>query len=263
MAIRIAINGFGRTGRMALRAAHETRSEDVEIVAINDLGPVDTNAHLLKYDSVHGRFPGEITTGDNWIDIGRGRIAVSAERDPARLPWRNLGIDVVLECTGRFTKRADAAKHVEAGAKRVIVSAPADGADLTAPTLEPGVAARTVGIAEVPSDMMVLDVGPVTVTRIAGLLEEARTVVWNGPLGAFETPPFDRGTVAVAKKVGELTRAGKLLSVAGGGDTVAALDAARVNDELSYVSTAGGAFLEWLEGRELPGVSALAAPDRA
>jgi glyceraldehyde 3-phosphate dehydrogenase len=131
MSVRIAINGFGRTGRMALRAAHETRSEDVEIVAINDLGPVATNAHLLKYDSVHGRFPGEITTGDNWIDIGSGRIAVSAERDPARLPWRNLGIDVVLECTGKFTKRVDAAKHVEAGAKRVIVSAPADGADLT------------------------------------------------------------------------------------------------------------------------------------
>jgi glyceraldehyde 3-phosphate dehydrogenase len=131
MAVRIAINGFGRTGRMILRAAHETRCEDVEIVAINDLGPVATNAHLLRYDSVHGRFPGNITTGDNWIDIGRGRIAVSAERDPIRLPWRNLGIDVALECTGKFTKRADAAKHVEAGAKRVIVSAPADGADLT------------------------------------------------------------------------------------------------------------------------------------
>jgi glyceraldehyde 3-phosphate dehydrogenase len=116
---------------MVLRAAHETRCEDVEIVAINDLGPVATNAHLLKYDSVHGRFPGEITTGDNWIDMGRGRIAISAERDPAQLPWRNLGIDVALECTGKFTKRADAAKHVEAGAKRVIVSAPADGADLT------------------------------------------------------------------------------------------------------------------------------------
>ena len=131
MTVRIAINGFGRTGRMVLRAAHETRCEDAEIVAINDLGPVASNAHLLKYDSVHGRLPGEITTGDNWIDIGRGRIAVSAERDPAQLPWRNLGIDVALECTGKFTKRADAAKHVEAGAKRVIVSAPADGADLT------------------------------------------------------------------------------------------------------------------------------------
>jgi phosphoglycerate kinase len=106
---------------------------------------------------------------------------------------------------------------------------------------------------------MILDIGPDTVTRIAAVLEEARTLVWNGPLGAFETLPFDRGTAAVAKKIGELTRAGKLLSVAGGGDTVAALDAAGVTDELSYVSTAGGAFLEWLEGRELPGVAALAA----
>jgi phosphoglycerate kinase len=131
-----------------------------------------------------------------------------------------------------------------------------------APTLEPGVATQTVGIEVVPSDMMILDVGPVTVTRIAALLEAARTLVWNGPLGAFETPPFDRGTVAVAKKIGTLTRAGKLLSVAGGGDTVAALDAARVTDELSYVSTGGGAFLEWLEGRELPGVAALAPADR-
>lgn len=131
MAVRVAINGFGRTGRMILRAAHETQCEDVEIVAINDLGPVATNAHLLKYDSVHGVFPGEITAGDNWIDIGRGRIAVTAERDPLQLPWRKLGIDVALECTGIFTRRAAAAKHLEAGAKRVIVSAPADGADFT------------------------------------------------------------------------------------------------------------------------------------
>ena len=131
MSVRVAINGFGRIGRLVLRAAHETKCEDVEIVAINDLGPVATNAHLLKYDSVHGRFPGAISTGNNWMDIGRGKIAVSAERDPAQLPWRNLGIDVVLECTGIFTKRAAAAKHVEAGAKRVIVSAPADGVDMT------------------------------------------------------------------------------------------------------------------------------------
>jgi phosphoglycerate kinase len=128
-----------------------------------------------------------------------------------------------------------------------------------AAALAPGVAARTVGIEAVRSDSMILDIGSETVTRIGELLDEARTVVWNGPLGAFETPPFDRGTVAVAKEVGELTRAGKLLSVAGGGDTVAALDAAGITDELSYVSTAGGAFLEWLEGRELPGVAALSA----
>src|SRR6516162_2664678 len=131
MAVRVAINGFGRTGRMAVRAAHEAKCEDIEVVAINDLGPVATNAHLLKYDSVHGRFPGEITAGGNWMDIGPGQNAVTAERDPAKLPWRNLGVDVVLECTGNFTNRAAAAKHLEAGAKRVIVSAPAEGADMT------------------------------------------------------------------------------------------------------------------------------------
>ena len=128
---------------------------------------------------------------------------------------------------------------------------------VVAAALEPGSASRTVATEAVPGDMMILDVGSRTVTRIDALLEEARTLVWNGPLGAFETPPFDRGTVAVARKISELTRAGKLLSVAGGGDTVAALDAAGIADQLSYVSTAGGAFLEWLEGRELPGVAAL------
>jgi glyceraldehyde 3-phosphate dehydrogenase len=131
MAVRVAINGFGRIGRLVLRAAHEGGDKEVEVVAINDLGPVATNAHLFKYDSVHGRFPGEITTGDGWMDTGGGKIAVTAERDPIELPWRNLGIDVVLECTGKFTKRADAAKHLEAGAKRVLVSAPVDGADIT------------------------------------------------------------------------------------------------------------------------------------
>jgi len=125
--------------------------------------------------------------------------------------------------------------------------------------LAPGAATRTVAIDAVASDMMILDIAPKTVTRIAVALEEARTLVWNGPLGAFETPPFDQGTAAVARKVAELTRAGKLLSVAGGGDTVAALAAVGLTDKLSYVSTAGGAFLEWLEGRELPGVAVLAA----
>ncbi len=131
MTVRVAINGFGRIGRLVLRAAYESRREDIEIVGINDLGPVETNAHLLRYDSVHGRFPGEITTGDGWMDFGRGKITVTAERDPAKLPWKKLGVDVALECTGIFTKRETAAKHLEAGAKRVIVSAPADGADLT------------------------------------------------------------------------------------------------------------------------------------
>jgi glyceraldehyde 3-phosphate dehydrogenase len=131
MTTRVAINGFGRIGRLVLRAAYENKREDLEIVAINDLGPVETNAHLLRYDSVHGRFPGEVTTGEGWMDIGHGRIRVTAERDPAKLPWRELAVDVALECTGLFTKREAAAKHLEAGAKRVVVSAPADGADLT------------------------------------------------------------------------------------------------------------------------------------
>jgi glyceraldehyde 3-phosphate dehydrogenase len=131
MTIRVAINGFGRIGRLVLRALHEQGRDDLEVAAINDLGSVEANAHLLKFDSVHGRFKGEITTGDNWMDIGRGRIAVLAERDPAKLPWKSLGVDVALECTGLFTKREAAAKHLEAGAKRCIVSAPADGVDYT------------------------------------------------------------------------------------------------------------------------------------
>ena len=131
MTVRVAINGFGRIGRLVMRAALERAGTDIEVVGINDLGPVETNAHLLRYDSVHGRFPGEVTTGDGWMDAGRGKLRVTAERDPAKLPWTALGVDVALECTGIFTKREAAAKHLEAGAKKVIVSAPADGADLT------------------------------------------------------------------------------------------------------------------------------------
>jgi phosphoglycerate kinase len=133
---------------------------------------------------------------------------------------------------------------------------------VVASELAPGVASREVAIDTVPRDAMILDIGTRTVASIGAALDEARTLVWNGPLGAFEIPPFDRGTSAVAKRVAGLTRAGKLLSVAGGGDTVAALAAAGMVDELSYVSTAGGAFLEWLEGRELPGVIALGDASR-
>jgi glyceraldehyde 3-phosphate dehydrogenase len=131
MAVRVAINGFGRIGRLVFRAAMEHPSREIEVVGVNDLGPVETNAHLLRYDSVHGRYPHEVTTGDNWFEAGRGKVRVTAERDPAKLPWKELGVDVALECTGVFTKREAAAKHLEAGAKKVIVSAPADGADFT------------------------------------------------------------------------------------------------------------------------------------
>jgi glyceraldehyde 3-phosphate dehydrogenase len=131
MAVRIGINGFGRIGRLVLRAIHEAGRDDLDVVAVNDLGAVATNAHLLKYDSVHGPFPGEVAASDDGIDIGRGPIKVLAERDPAQLPWRDLGVDVALECTGLFNKRETAAKHLDAGARKVLISAPAAGADLT------------------------------------------------------------------------------------------------------------------------------------
>ncbi len=131
MTLRVAINGFGRIGRLVLRAAYETRRRDIEFVGINDLGSVEANAYLLKYDSVHGTYPGEIGISGDAIDLGRGPIKVTAERDPAKLPWRSLKVDVVMECTGLFTKREQVAKHLEAGAKKVLISAPAEGADIT------------------------------------------------------------------------------------------------------------------------------------
>ena len=131
MAVKVAINGFGRIGRNVLRAIIESGRTDIEVVAINDLGPVETNAHLLRFDSVHGRFPGVVTVSGDSIDVGRGPIKVTAIRDPATLPHGDLGVDIAMECTGIFTARDKAAAHLTAGAKRVIVSAPADGADLT------------------------------------------------------------------------------------------------------------------------------------
>ena len=131
MTIRVAINGFGRIGRNVLRAIVESGRKDIEVVAANDLGPVETNAHLLRYDSVHGRFPGEVTVKGDTINLGKGAIKVTAERDPSKLPWKDLGIDIALECTGIFTAKDKAAAHLTAGAKRVLVSAPGDGADLT------------------------------------------------------------------------------------------------------------------------------------
>ena len=131
MATRIAISGFGRIGRNVLRAIVESKRRDIEIVAINDLVSAKDNAHLLKYDSVHGPFPGTVKVEANSIDVGSGPIKVLAERDPKKLPWKELGIDIVTECTGIFTDREKAAQHLEAGAKRVLVSAPSKGADLT------------------------------------------------------------------------------------------------------------------------------------
>ncbi len=131
MALRVAINGFGRIGRLVLRSIVEFARRDIEVVAINDLGPVETNAHLLRYDSVHGRFPGIVTVDGDTIDVGLGKIKVTAIRNPAELPHSDLGVDIALECTGLFTKRDTAKAHLDAGAKRVLVSAPCDGADKT------------------------------------------------------------------------------------------------------------------------------------
>ncbi|MCF8505057.1 MAG: type I glyceraldehyde-3-phosphate dehydrogenase [Caulobacter sp.] len=131
MTLRVAINGFGRIGRLVLRSIAEHNRTDIEVVAINDLGPVETNAHLFRYDSVHGRFPGTVTTGEDWIDIGRGKIKVTAIRNPAELPHKELNVDIAFECTGLFTSKEKASAHLTAGAKRVLVSAPAEGADKT------------------------------------------------------------------------------------------------------------------------------------
>ena len=131
MTVRVAINGFGRIGRNILRSLVEHGRTDIEVVAINDLGPVETNAHLFRYDSVHGRFAGEVKVDGDTIDVGRGRIKVTAVRDPAELPHRELGVDIAFECTGIFTSKDKASAHLTAGAKRVLVSAPCDNADKT------------------------------------------------------------------------------------------------------------------------------------
>ncbi|MGY4457556.1 putative dinucleotide-utilizing enzyme [Bradyrhizobium sp. LB13.1] len=131
MVVRVGINGFGRIGRNILRAIAESGRKDIEVVGINDLGPVETNAHLLRFDSVHGRFPGAVTVEGDTISLGGNKIKVTAERDPSKLPWKDLGIDIAMECTGIFASKDKASAHLTAGAKRVLVSAPADGADAT------------------------------------------------------------------------------------------------------------------------------------
>ena len=131
MTVKVAINGFGRIGRNILRAIVESGRKDIEVVAVNDLGPVETNAHLLRFDSVHGRFPSEVKVEGDAIVVDGRKIRVTAIKNPAELPHKELGVDIAMECTGIFTARDKAAAHLTAGAKRVIVSAPSDGADLT------------------------------------------------------------------------------------------------------------------------------------
>ncbi len=131
MTVRVGINGFGRIGRLVLRSIYEQKREDLEVVAINDLSDVRTSAHLLQYDTAHGKFPFPVGHDEKNIIVNNRSIPVFAVRDPSQLPWKELNIDIAMECSGIFTKRADAAKHLEAGAKKVIISAPAEGADLT------------------------------------------------------------------------------------------------------------------------------------
>ena len=131
MSVRVAINGFGRIGRNILRAIVESARDDIIVVGINDLGPVETNAHLLRYDSVHGKFPGNVKVDGNDLDVGHGPIKVTSIRDPKDLPWKELDVDIAMECTGIFASREKASMHLDAGAKRVLVSAPASGVDLT------------------------------------------------------------------------------------------------------------------------------------
>ena len=129
--VKVGINGFGRIGRNILRSIIESNRKDIVVVGINDLGPVETNAHLLRYDTVHGRFPSIVKVDGNNIDVGSGPIKVTSIRDPKDLPWKELDVDIAMECTGIFTSREKASMHLEAGAKRVLVSAPTNGADLT------------------------------------------------------------------------------------------------------------------------------------
>ncbi len=131
MSVRVAINGFGRIGRNILRAIVESARDDIIVVGINDLGPVETNAHLLRYDSIHGKFPEDVKVSGTDLDVGQGPIKVTSIRDPRDLPWKELDVDIAMECTGIFASREKASMHLDAGAKRVLVSAPASGVDLT------------------------------------------------------------------------------------------------------------------------------------
>ena len=131
MSVKVAINGFGRIGRNILRSIIENKNDNIKVVGINDLGPIETNAHLLKYDSVHGILNRDVIINGNDLDVGTGPIKVTSERNPENLPWKELDVDVVLECTGIFTSKEKAQQHITAGAKKVLISAPASGVDLT------------------------------------------------------------------------------------------------------------------------------------
>ena len=171
MTVKVAINGFGRIGRNILRAIYESGRKDIEVVAVNDLGPVETNAHLFRYDSVHGRFPGVVTSGEDWIDVGMGKIRVTAIRDPKELPHKDLGVDIAFECTGIFTAKDKASAHLAAGARRVLVSAPADGADKTI--------VYKVNDDTLTADDIVVSNGSCTTNALAPVTDQAHNDLWS------------------------------------------------------------------------------------
>jgi glyceraldehyde 3-phosphate dehydrogenase len=177
MPVRVAINGFGRIGRLVLRSILEHARRDIEVVAINDLGPVETNAHLFRYDSIHGRFPGLVEVAGDTIDVGLGPIKVTALRNPAELPHKALGVDVALECTGLFASKDKAKAHLEAGARKILVSAPAEGVDKT---IVFGVNHETLG-----SDDLVVSCGSCTTNCLAPVAKVLHDLV--GIQGGFMT----------------------------------------------------------------------------
>ncbi|MET0722023.1 MAG: type I glyceraldehyde-3-phosphate dehydrogenase [Tardiphaga sp.] len=274
MAVRVSINGFGRIGRNVLRAIYESKRTDIEVVAINDLGSVESNAHLLRFDSVHGRFPGEVTVDGDSIDIGRGKIKVTAVRDPNTLPWKDLGIDIALECTGIFSAKAKATSHLTAGAKRVLVSAPSDGADAT---IVYGVNHKTLTkdhlvvsngscttnalapVAKVLNDLVGIETGFMTTihayTGDQPTLDTLHSDLYRGRAAAMSMIPTSTGAAkAIGLVMPEL--AGKLdgVSIRVPTPNVSVIDLKIVAKRSVTVEEVNAAFKAAAEGNELKGI---------
>ena len=274
MAVRVSINGFGRIGRNVLRAIYESKRTDIEVVAINDLGSVESNAHLLRFDSVHGRFPGEVTVDGDSIDIGRGKIKVTAVRDPNTLPWKDLGIDIALECTGIFSAKAKATSHLTAGAKRVLVSAPSDGADAT---IVYGVNHKTLTkdhlvvsngscttnalapVAKVLNDLVGIETGFMTTihayTGDQPTLDTLHSDLYRGRAAAMSMIPTSTGAAkAIGLVMPEL--AGKLdgVSIRVPTPNVSVIDLKIVAKKSVTVEEVNAAFKAAAEGNELKGI---------
>lgn len=279
MAVRVAINGFGRIGRNVLRAIYEAKRNDIEVVAINDLGSVETNAHLLRFDSVHGRFPGTVTVDGDTLDLGNGKIKVTAVRDPSTLPWKDLGIDIALECTGIFSAKAKATAHLTAGAKRVLVSAPSDGADAT---IVYGVNHKTLTkdhlvvsngscttnclapVAKVLNDAVGIETGFMTTihsyTGDQPTLDTLHSDLYRGRAAAMSMIPTSTGAAkAIGLVMPEL--AGKLdgVSIRVPTPNVSVIDLKIVAKKSTTKEEINAAFKAAAEGNELKGILATTA----